>query len=172
MAPAVNQKVNLIDLLAGTDPRVLVPQVKAAQAANIPVIASHYSGVEQTGEVKKYADGDVPIDYAKAGALLADWAVVQTKGHMNALVLIATGPLSTDSMMSGIEAELKHCDDCKTTVMTFNVTDSGTRITPGGQAALLADPTINYIILIYDSMRQLVVHAVTSTSSQARAVAD
>lgn len=168
MDTAVNQKVNLIDLLAGTDPRVLVPQVQAAQAAKIPVVASHYSGVEQTADVKKYADGDVPIDYAKAGALLADWAIVKTKGHMNALVLIATGPLSTDSMMSGIEAELKHCDDCKTKVMNFPVVDWGTRITPGVQGALLADPTVNYIIVIYDSMSQFVVPAVTITGSQKR----
>ncbi len=166
MDTAVNQKVDLIDLLAGTDPRVLVPQVNAARAAKIPVVASHYSGVEQTDEVKKYADGDVPIDYAKAGGLLADWAVVQTKGHMNALVLIATGALSTDSMMSGIEAELKHCDDCKTKVMNYPVPDWGTRITPGVQAALLADPTINYIIVIYDSMAQFVVPAVTITGSK------
>ena len=41
-----------------------------------------------------------------------------------------------------------------------------TRITPGVQAALLADPTVNYIILIYDSMSQFVVPAVTITSSQ------
>src|SRR6201996_2580603 len=156
MDTAVNQKVDLIDLLAGTDPRVLVPQVNAAKAAKIPVVASHYNGVEQTAEVKKYADGDVPIDYAKAGGLLADWAVVQTKGHMNALELIATGPLSTDSMMAGIDAELKHCNDCKTKVMNFNVTDWGTRITPGVQAALLADPTINYIIVIYASMSPFV----------------
>src|SRR3984957_9631041 len=172
MDTAVNQKVDLIDLLAGTDPRVLVPQVNAAKAAKIPVVASHYNGVEQTADVKKYADGDVPIDYAKAGGLLADWAVVQTKGHMNALELIATGPLSTDSMMAGIEAELKHCDDCKTKVMNFNVTDWGTRITPGVHAALLADPTINYIIVIYDSMSQFVVPAVTITGSQARVGVD
>jgi ribose transport system substrate-binding protein len=172
MDTAVNQKVDLIDLLAGTDPRVLVPQVNAARAAKIPVVASHYNGVEQTAEVKKYADGDVPIDYAKAGALLADWAVVKTKGHMNALVLIATGPLSTDSMMSGIEAELKHCDDCKTKVMNFPVVDWGTRITPGVQAALLADPTVNYIIVIYDSMSQFVTPAVTITGSQKKVGVD
>ena len=41
--------------------------------------------------VESFADGDVPIDYFKAGALLVDWAVVSTKGKMNALVLIATG---------------------------------------------------------------------------------
>lgn len=172
MDTAVNQKVDLIDLLAGTDPRVLVPQVQAARAAKIPVVASHYSGVEQTAEVLKYADGDVPVDYHKAGALLADWAVVQTKGHLNALELISTGPLSTDSMMAGIAAELKHCADCKTKVMNFAVPDWGTRITPAVQAALLADPTINYIIVIYDSMAQFVVPAVSITGSAERVKID
>ena len=172
MDTALNQKVSLIDLLAGTDPRVLVPQVKAAQDAKIPIIASHYSGVEQTATVKTFADGDVPIDYFKAGAMLVDWAVVQTKGKMNALVLIASGALSTDSMVAGITEELKHCSDCKTKTLNYNVTDWGTRITPGVQSALLADPTINYIIVIYDSMAQFVVPAVTITGSQDRVKID
>ncbi|SEQ25448.1 monosaccharide ABC transporter substrate-binding protein, CUT2 family [Faunimonas pinastri] len=172
MDTAVNQKYDLIDLLAGSDPRVLVPQVQAARAAKIPVIASHYSGMEQTAEVMKYADGDVPIDYAKAGGLLVDWAVTQTKGHMNALILISTGPLSTDSMMSGMKAELAHCADCKSKVMNFAVPDWGTRITPAVQSALLADPTINYIIVMYDSMSQFVVPAVTITGAQSRVKVD
>jgi ribose transport system substrate-binding protein len=172
MDSAMNQKVSLIDLLAGSDPRVLVPQVKAAQAAKIPVIASHYNGVEQTQAVKAFADGDVPIDYFKAGALLVDWAVVSTKGKMNALVLISSGPLSTDSMVAGITEELKHCDDCKTKTLSYLGTDWATRITPGVQAALLADPTINYIIVIYDSMSQFVVPAVTITGSQDRVKID
>ena len=45
MNAAVNQKVDLIDLLAGTDPRVLVPQVQAAQAAKIPVVRARGRGV-------------------------------------------------------------------------------------------------------------------------------
>jgi ribose transport system substrate-binding protein len=172
MDTAISQKASLIDLLAGTDPRVLVPQVDAAHAAGIPVIASHDSGLEQTPIVLKYATGDVPIDYAKAGGLLADWAVLHTKGHLDALVLIATGPLSTDSMLYGINKELKHCSDCKTKVMNFVVTDWGTRITPSVQAALLSDPKINYIIVIYDSMSQFVTPAVTITGSSARVKID
>ncbi len=172
MDAAINQKVDLIDLLAGTDPRVLVPQVQAARAARIPVIPSHYNGLEQTDIVKKSADGDVPIDYFKAGAMLVDWAVVQTKGHMNALVLISTGPLSTDSMMAGITDELKHCEDCKTKVINVPVVDWGTRITPNVQSALLSDPTVNYIIVIYDSMSQFVVPAVTITGAQDRVKID
>ncbi|MCB8884126.1 sugar ABC transporter substrate-binding protein [Acidisoma cellulosilytica] len=172
MTTAINQHYSLIDLLAGSDPRVLVPQVNAARAAKIPVIPSHYNGVEQSAEVRHYADGDVPIDYAKAGRLLADWAILRTSGHMDALVLISTGPLSTDSMVSGINAELKHCDDCKTKTMNFAVTDWGTRITPAVQAALLSDPKINYIIVIYDSMSQFVTPAVTITGASKRVKID
>ena len=172
MNAAINQKASLIDLLAGTDPRVLVPQVRAARAAGIPVVPSHYNGKEQSAEVRKYADADIPIDYFKAGALLVDWAVVQTKGNMNALVLISTGPLSTDSMMSGINAELKHCDHCKTKVMNFPVVDWGTRITPNVQSALLSDPTVNYIIVIYDSMSQFVVPAVIGANATHRVKID
>jgi ribose transport system substrate-binding protein len=172
MNAAVNQKVSLVDLLAGSDPRVLVPQVKAAQAAGIPVIASHYSGVEQSALVRTYADGDVPIDYFKAGAMLADWAIVHTHGHMDALVLVSSGPLSTDSMQAGIAAELKHCADCKIKTLNYTVPDWGTRITPGVQAALLADPKLNYIISIYDSMTQFVVPAVTITGASNRVKID
>ena len=172
MNAAVNEKVSLIDLLAGTDPRVLVPQVLAARANRIPVIPSHYNGIERSAIVKKYADDDVPIDYVKAGALLVDWAMVQTKGHLNALTLISTGPLSTDSMMDGVNGELKHCSDCRNKVINVIVPDWGTRITPNVQSALLADPTVNYIMVIYDSMAQFVVPAVTLTNSQNRVKID
>jgi ribose transport system substrate-binding protein len=101
MDQAINQKVDLIDLLAGTDPRVLVPQVEAAKKAGIPVVASHYNGLEQKAE---HATHDVPIDYFKAGQLLVDWAMVQTGGKLNSLVLISTGPLSTDSTSTALSS--------------------------------------------------------------------
>lgn len=172
MDAAMNQKADLIDLLAGTDPRVLVPQIRQARAAGIKVVPSHYNGKEQSAEVRKTVDADIPIDYFKAGALLLDWAVVQTKGDMNALVLISTGPLSTDSMMAGINSELKHCEHCKTRVMNFPVVDWGTRITPNVQSALLSDPTVNYIIVIYDSMSQFVVPAVIGANATQRVKID
>jgi ribose transport system substrate-binding protein len=56
--------------------------------------------------------------------------------------------------------------------MNFVVTDWGTRITPSVQAALLSDPKINYIIVIYDSMSQFVTPAVTITGSSSRVKID
>jgi ribose transport system substrate-binding protein len=172
MNAAMNEKASLIDLLGGTDPRVLVPQIREARAAGVPVVPSHYNGKEQSDVVRKNADADIPIDYFKAGALLVDWAAVHTKGNMNALVLISTGPLSTDSMLAGINTELKHCDHCKTKVMNFPVVDWGTRITPNVQSALLSDPTVNYIIVIYDSMSQFVVPAVIAANATQRVQMD
>jgi ribose transport system substrate-binding protein len=169
---AVTEKPTVLELMGGTDPRVLVPQIATARAAGIPVVVSHDSGLEQTAIIKKYADYDVPIDYFRAGALLLDWAALRTEGKLDALVLISTGPLATDSMQAGIAEEMKHCDGC--TMRTVNVpgVDWATRITPTVQSALLGDPKLNYIIAIYDSMLQFVVPAITITNSADRVKAD
>ncbi len=171
MDAAVNQKASLIDLLAGPDPRALVPQVKAAKEAGIPVIASHFNGYEQSEEVAKYADGDVPINYFKAGQLLADWAIVKTEGKLNALIVTASGPLSSDSTLAGMKAELAKCPECTSKILDFPG-DWATKITPSVQAAVLSDPKVNYIITMYDPMTQFVVPAVTITGASDRVKVD
>jgi ribose transport system substrate-binding protein len=158
MNAAVTEKPSVLELMAGTDPRVLVPQIAAARAAGIPVVVSHDSGLEQAAIIHKYADYDVPIDYFRAGALLLDWAALQTGGKLNGLVLIA--------------AEMKHCEGCVIRTENIPGTDWATRITPTVQSALLGNPKLNYIVAIYDSMLQFVVPAVTLTNSADRAKTD
>jgi ribose transport system substrate-binding protein len=162
---ALNNKYNLIDLLGGTDPRVLAPQVKAATNAGIKVIASHYSGFEQP--VPPGASGVVAIDYFKAGQLLADWAIMKTDGKVNALVIVSSEVNSTDSMINGIKEEFeKHCKSCKYKIVNAPVPEWSTKIQPTVQSALIGDASINYIIPIYDSMSQFVVPAITITGKQ------
>jgi ribose transport system substrate-binding protein len=163
---AINNKYNLIDLLGGTDPKVLAPQVQAATSAGIKVIASHYSGFEQPAPPG--VSGVVPIDYFRAGQLLADWAIAKSGGKANALVIVSMEVNSTASMLNGIKEEFeKLCPDtCKYKVINAPVPEWSTKIQPSVQSALLADPSINYIIPIYDSMSQFVVPAVTITGKQ------
>lgn len=159
---ATNNKYDLIDLLGGTDPKVLAPQVKAATDAGIKVIASHYSGFEQP--VPPGASGVVPIDYLKAGQLLADWTIAKTGGSASALVIVSTEVNSTESMINGIKDEFeKHCKNCKHKIINVPIPEWSTKIQSNVQSSLLADPSINYIIPIYDSMSQFVVPAVTIT---------
>ena len=166
MDHAISQKVNLIDLLAGTKPEVLGAKIDEARQAGITVVASHLSGYEQ--DLSPLKVHSIPIDYFKAGQLLVDWAVVQTGGKLNAIVLTSEKIHSTISMVNGITTEFKKCAECRWKEINIPVVDWATRIQPNVQSALLADPTINYIIVIYDSMAQFVVPAVTITGSQNR----
>ena len=130
------------------------------------MVASHLSGYEQ--DLSPLKVHSIPIDYFKAGQLLVDWAVVQTGGKLNAMVLTSEKIHSTISMVNGITTEFKKCPECRWKEINIPVVDWATRIQPNVQSALLADPTINYIIVIYDSMAQFVVPAVTITGSQNR----
>jgi ribose transport system substrate-binding protein len=155
---AINNKYDMIDLLAGADPRFLAPQVKAANAAGIKVVASHLTGFEQ---ILPEGVSGVPIDYKRAGALLADWAIWKTDGKANALVIGINDVLSTESMMSGIEEEFSKCPNCNFVYKNVSIPDLATRTGSIVQGALAADPTLNYIIPIYDVMNLWVVPAIT-----------
>ncbi|MEO1018594.1 MAG: substrate-binding domain-containing protein, partial [Pseudomonadota bacterium] len=153
---------DLIDLLAGADPRALEPQIAAAKESGAIVTASHLTGFEQ--EVPGGVDAGVPIDYKRAGELLAWWTIGKTDGATNAVVLVSNEALSTDSMVNGLtEVFTAHCPDCQYNIINVPIPDWATKIQPTVQSALLADPSINYVIPIYDSMSQFVVPAITIT---------
>ena len=158
----INNKFDLIDLLAGTDPRSLEPQVKAAREAGIKVIAAHLTGFEQP--VPGGVTGVVPIDYKRAGELLAWQAIAGAGEKANALVLVSNEALSTDSMVAGIKQVFDgNCPTCKYKIVNVPIPDWSTKVQPNVQSAILADPTLNYVLPIYDSMAQFVVPALTIT---------
>jgi ribose transport system substrate-binding protein len=157
-----SNKFDLIELLAGSDPRALEPQVKAAQEAGSLVVAAHLTGFEQP--VPGGVDGVVPIDYKRAGELLAWWTIARTAGKTNAVVLVSNEALSTDSMVSGLKEVFdKQCPDCKYNIINVPIPEWATKIQTSVQSSLLADPSINYVVPIYDSMSQFVVPALTIT---------
>jgi len=158
---AINNKFQLIDLLAGADPRFLEPQVKAAKAAGLMVVAAHLTGYEQP--IPGGVTGVVPIDYKRAGALLADWAIWKADGKVDAAVMGVSGVLSTDSMVSGIKEEFAKCPSCKASYINVTIPEMAIKTQTDAQGALTADPGINYMIPIYDVLSQWVVPAVTIT---------
>lgn len=160
----INQQYNLIDLLA-PDLLALVPQAMQAKEAGIPIVTSHDGGYEQTRpEPFQY----VPADYKTAGKLLADWAVTRTEGKANVLVIMAQDSFSTESTINGVKEGFADCPDCKVKYVNVAVGDWATRIQPTVQSALLADPTLNFILPVYDPMIQFVIPAVELTQSSDR----
>ena len=150
MNAAIAQKANAIVLLAGNDPAGLQPQIKAAKAKGIPTIVAHlYDDNQQSAP---NVGGLVNIPYNLAGQLIADHAIVDTKGKANALVVTINQVKSTVPMVAGIKSQFgKYCKGCKLKFTDVTIADIATKIQPNVQSALTADPGINYVICLYDS---------------------
>jgi len=162
MGQAITQKVDIIDLQGGTDPRLLGPQLAAARKAGIKLQTSHLYDVSQAAPAS--IDLSIPAEYTVAARLEADWIILQTKGKANIVVVQSDEILPTGPIVAAIKDEFaKVCGSaCKITNLNAPVTEWATKITPGIQSAMVKDPTINYILPIYDSMSQFVVPAITA----------
>jgi ribose transport system substrate-binding protein len=161
MDEAIARHVNLIDLQGGTEPSVLLPQIKQAQADHIPVVASHLYDFTQTPQAVNYS---IPDNYRLAAKLEADYVIWQTHAKADVLAITSDEIVPTSAIVS----ELKHefaarCPGCKLTFVNVPVVDWGTKIQPAVESALTADPKINYIIPIYDSMSEFVIPAIEAS---------
>jgi ribose transport system substrate-binding protein len=150
MNAALAQKANAIVLLAGNDPAGLQPQIKAAKAKGIPTIVAHLYDDHQ--KAAPNVGGLINIPYNVAGQLIADQAIVDTKGKADALVVTINQVKSTVPMVAGVRSQFsQYCKGCKLTFTDVTIADIATKIQPNVQAALTADPGINYVICLYDS---------------------
>ena len=150
MDAAVARKVSSIDLLAGINPAILQPQIKAAKAAGIGTVVSHLYNVGQQVAPNLAATTDIP--YEQAGRLLADYSILKTGAKVDALVITINEVVSTQAMVRGIKSEMtNHCAGCKLSFINVSIPDIFTRIQPQVQTALVGDPKINYVIALYDS---------------------
>jgi len=158
---AIGRHVNLIDDFGGADPRELGPQIQQAQSAGITVVAENVYGFSQKPEGGiKYS---IPTPYEEAGKLMADWVVLDTKANADVLVITSNEVLCTAVIVKGIKQVFgQYCPHCKLTYVNVPVADWATRIQGDVLSALTADPKLNYVIPIYDSMTEYVIPAITA----------
>lgn len=153
---AVNIDVDMIDLLGGSNPAVLIPQIKEAEKAGIEVVTSH--GYEKTPEQVKY---NVKVPFSQAGKLLANWACVQTNGEPNVLVITSNEADATEYLVGGIKEEFEKCPSPKVTYVNVPIPEWSSKIQTAVQSALVENPDINYVLPIYDSMSEFVISGLT-----------
>lgn len=160
----INEGVDLIDLVGGTDPRSLKPSIDAAIAAGIPVVCSSTSGVEQDVPNVSHT---VAFDYRLAGEILANWAIWKTGGEGHVLIIQSPEILCTPSEVGGMTDTLDKVG------MEYKIVDApipewSTKVQPNVQAAVNSDPEIKYILPIFDSMCQFVYPALQTAGAQDR----
>jgi ribose transport system substrate-binding protein len=163
---AIQQKVDLIVLQGAPPPQLLVPQLAAAKAAGIPVLLTHI--IDPSEPVPAGVTLAVPAPFKKAARLEADWTIKKTKGKANVLIITSNEVLPTTGIKKALANEYrKRCGStCTYKFVNVPVSDWATKIGTEVQSALQADPTINYIIPIYDSMAGFVLPAVKTAGKE------
>ena len=160
---AIRDKFDIIDLISGIDPGTVSPQVKAAKAAGVKVMTSHFydPSFAQDPDVSS----SLTIGFNEVGKILGNWAIAATDGKANILTIVSREVPPTIPLTAGIDEVLKaNCPDCKIVQeINVGVTEWATKIQPAVQAALQANPDINVVIPIYNSMSQFVVPALRLT---------
>lgn len=160
MQQAVAEHANLIDLLAGINPEQLTPEMESAKAAGIPVVASDaYSNGQKSDPL---LSGVVDVPYAEAGTVMADWAIHDSKGHADALVIESNDVVSSPvEAGAAVKAFHQNCSSCKVKVINVPVADWASQTQTQVESILRSDPTINYVIPVYDSQSEYVIPAIS-----------
>jgi len=156
---AIREKYDIIDLISGIDPGTIEPQLKAAKAAGVKVMTSHF--YDPSFEQNPVVSSSLTIGFGEIGTILADWSAVATDGKAKIAIIVSKEVPPTIPLLANFQSQLAaNCPDCEIVQeINVGVTEWGTKIQPSVQAAVQANPQINVVIPIYDSMAQFVVPA-------------
>ena len=174
---AIAQKADAIILAQGTALSLIIPAMKKAKAAGIPIIVTHdFQNGELDSpppngpgaEAKALTTAFVNVPFWEAARLEADWAIQETNGKAN--VLSFSSPDVPPS--AGITAAMKkefadHCPQCKFKSINVPLSEWATKIASETQSAIQQDPGINYLTPIYDSMSLFAQQGIKAAGKQA-----
>ncbi|MFF0816867.1 sugar ABC transporter substrate-binding protein [Rhodococcus sp. NPDC003318] len=152
---AVNQNVDLIILSQGIDASLIKPALEKADAAGIPVLLTHtiLRGESLPADLTGLVDAITDAPLAEANRLTVDWMIDRTEGAGNALIISSNEVPPAKAEVEAMEDEISaSCPKCTYKVVNVPVAEWATKIQSEVQSALSADPNIDFILPIYDSM--------------------
>ena len=164
---AIAQKADVIVLNFAPDPLLLQPQLAKAQKAGIPVVLTHL--YDESDPLPPNVTAQVPAGFNRAARAEADWIIADSGGKANVLVIPAMEVHPSKGIVNSMKDEFaKHCPDCKMEVVNIPLVDAATKTQSTIQSALVKDPTINYVVPIYDFAVQYAAPAVVAARAQDR----
>jgi ribose transport system substrate-binding protein len=162
---AISQRVDAVNF-STADPRLVAPQVAAADKAGVKLVSTQTFGPDQISMAPPGLAAITPFPWATVARLMADWTIADTDGTANVLVVKSGEVLSAKPMVAAIEDEFaSRCGEgCKVTMLDVPVSKWASRIQPSVQSALAKDPELNYVIAFFDGMVQFVEPAIRAAN--------
>jgi ribose transport system substrate-binding protein len=164
MDEAIADHVSLIELFGGIDPAQLAPQIKAAKAAGIPVVASHFYQTGDNSAIPSYVNGSISANFNEAARLDADWIIKEASGTAQ-LLEVESSDLGPPALagIQGMKSEFStYCPDCKIKVINVPYADWATDIPSEVSAALSENSGVTYVLGAYDSMSTFIESGIAS----------
>lgn len=134
------------------NPELVAGAVEKADARGIPVVDGNIT--DPAAEAFPGFAARVALPFRTAGSLVADWIIADSGGEANVLVLSTSdNPNAAQVADQGALAEFDRlCPDCKTRVEAVPTAQWATDLGTLTQSTLTSDPTIDYVLPIYDGM--------------------
>ena len=94
---------------------------------------------------------------------MADYAIVNSGGHVNAYFVTSNEVQPAAGIAKAFKDELAaRCPDtCKAEVVNIPISDWATKVPTQVQTALLKDPSINYVVPVFDGMTPFLITGIT-----------
>jgi ribose transport system substrate-binding protein len=154
MQQAIGQKAAVI-IDEGFPTTQLSAPVRAAKKAGIPVLEFGNGDPRlPTGAAKKNGvSGIATFCYSCAGREMADLAIAQSGGKASAVVYNVPGISVSPVMVKAIKSEFARlCPDCKVQVVDAPLAQWSTLLPSLTTSSLRSDPSVNYLLPLFDSM--------------------
>lgn len=162
---AINRRADLIILAQGVNAELVVPALERAADAGIPILITHTYQTDTP--LPESLDGlvasQVTAPFNEAAALMAYFAIQETDGQGDILLVNSSEVPPSNGMIETMEAELaEHCAACDVSVVDVPVSAWATDIASTVQAEMQTNPEIDVVLPVYDSMMLHVESAILS----------
>lgn len=169
LAAAVNDKDKIAVMFGKINKDSISSQIELTQANGIKVISGGNAGLDET---EHFVDNTVPIDFQSAGQLLADWAIVQQKGKVNALAVNCSDSGSSNAIYKGFTKEFEtYVSSGYCTALNVSSAEIDNGLSSRIKDAVTGDTNLNYIIVFDGSMLNNVISAVEQSGKKIKIIA-
>ena len=169
LTAAVNENDKIAVMFGNISKDSISSQIELTQANGIKVISGANAGLDEN---EHFVDNTVPIDFQSAGQLLADWAIVQQKGKVNALAVNCSDSGSSNAVYKGFTKEFEtYVSSGYCTALNVSSADIGNGLSSKIKDAVTTDTNLNYIIVFDDSLLNDTISAVEQSGKKIKIIA-
>lgn len=162
---AIAQKADLI--LIETDPHAVLPQLKKAKAAGIPVVLLHWyaTGEPVPADVAPLIAAQITAPFHEGHRMDVAHAISQTDGPVNALIVQSSDITPSKGIVASMQKDFDELcgGKCKVKVIDVPAVKWATGLTSAVRTAMNEDPTINWVMPLFDAMTLTAAPAVTAS---------